>query len=150
MPRFRSLKNAGSGTGPAKEACPRGPADKAPGEEAGLVTVDIASDVATMATRATRSDAMSMVGIRELKNQLTRYLRRVKQGEEIVVTERGRPVAVIHRIRCDDPVASLEARLAGLALEGLVTLPTSKPLKKVRSIKVKGPAISKSILEDRR
>ena len=33
------------------------------------------------------------VGIRELRAGLSRYVERVKQGEEIVVTEHGRPVA---------------------------------------------------------
>ena len=38
-----------------------------------------------------RGDAT--VGVRELKNQLSRYLDRVKAGEEITVTDRGRPIA---------------------------------------------------------
>ena len=46
--------------------------------------------------------------------------------------------------------ASLEARLARLAAQGVVTLPTHKPLKRVRPVKVSGPPISKTILEDRR
>lgn len=33
------------------------------------------------------------VGIRELRSQLSRYVERVKGGEELVVTEHGRPVA---------------------------------------------------------
>lgn len=33
------------------------------------------------------------VGIRELRAGLSRYVERVKQGEEIVVTEHGKPVA---------------------------------------------------------
>lgn len=33
------------------------------------------------------------VGIREVKNGLSRYLRRVKTGETITITERGVPVA---------------------------------------------------------
>lgn len=33
------------------------------------------------------------VGVRDLKNQLSYYLRRVGDGEEIVVTDRGRPIA---------------------------------------------------------
>ena len=33
------------------------------------------------------------VGIRELRAGLSRYVERVKCGEEIVVTERGKPVA---------------------------------------------------------
>ena len=92
---------------------------------------------------------MSTVGIKELKNRLTQYLRRTKSGQEVVVTERGKPIALIKPIESVERTASLEARLAGLAAEGLVTLPTLKPLKKLRLIKVSGPAISKTILEDR-
>lgn len=33
------------------------------------------------------------VGVRELKNNLSRYLDRVRLGEDVIVTERGRPVA---------------------------------------------------------
>jgi prevent-host-death family protein len=36
-----------------------------------------------------------MVGIRELRQNLSRYLRRVVAGERLVVTERRRPVAVL-------------------------------------------------------
>lgn len=36
---------------------------------------------------------MITVGVRALKNRLSEYLRRVKAGERIVVTERGVPVA---------------------------------------------------------
>jgi prevent-host-death family protein len=35
------------------------------------------------------------VGIRELRQDLSRYLRRVRKGERLVVTERGRPLAVL-------------------------------------------------------
>jgi prevent-host-death family protein len=70
---------------------------------------------------------MSTVGVRELKNSLTRYLRRTKQGEEVIVTERGNPIALIQPIKRADKAVSLEAKLARLAAEGLVTLPTQKP-----------------------
>jgi prevent-host-death family protein len=93
---------------------------------------------------------MSTVGVKELKNRLTQYLRRTKQGEEVVVTERGRPIALIQPIRSAEAPLSLEARLAKLAAQGLVTLPTHKPLRKVRLVKISGRPISKTILEDRR
>jgi len=38
---------------------------------------------------------MSHVRVRELKNHLSRYLKRVQGGEEILITERGRSVARI-------------------------------------------------------
>ena len=90
------------------------------------------------------------VGVRELKNGLTRYLRRAKQGEEIVVTERGRPVAVIQSIGSAGNLSSREARLARLAAEGLLTLPTGPRLKNIRAVRVKGRPLSKVILDERR
>lgn len=35
------------------------------------------------------------VGVRELRQNLSRYLRRVERGERLEVTERGKPVAVL-------------------------------------------------------
>ncbi|HET7869150.1 MAG TPA: type II toxin-antitoxin system prevent-host-death family antitoxin [Actinomycetota bacterium] len=35
------------------------------------------------------------VGVRELRQNLSRYLRRVASGERLVVTERGKAVAVL-------------------------------------------------------
>ncbi len=96
---------------------------------------------------------MATVGVRELKNRLTQYLRRTKQGEEVVVTERGKPIALLQPVEGVTPrrrLVSLEARLARLAAQGLVTLPTRRPLKRVRLVKVSGAPISRTILEDRR
>ncbi len=92
---------------------------------------------------------MSRVGVKELKNRLTQYLRRAKQGEEVIVTERGRPIAIIQAIQSVPLVTSLEGRLAKLAAQGLVTLPTRRPRKGVRPVKVSGLPVSKTILEDR-
>lgn len=36
---------------------------------------------------------MVMVGVAELKARLAKYLRQVKSGNEILITERGSPVA---------------------------------------------------------
>lgn len=93
---------------------------------------------------------MSTVGIKELKNRLTAYLRRTKQGEEVIVTERGKPIALIQRIQAVERAASLEARLARLAAQGLITLPSQSPLKHVRAVKVSGKPVSRIILEERR
>ncbi len=38
---------------------------------------------------------MKAVGVRELRQNLSRYLARIKGGESLVVTERGREVALI-------------------------------------------------------
>lgn len=93
---------------------------------------------------------MGTVGIKQLKNQLTQYLRRTKQGEEIVVTERGKPIAVIQPVGSAKSVVSREARLAQLAAQGKIALPRRKPLKRVRRVKVSGAPLSTVILDDRR
>ena len=38
---------------------------------------------------------MEHVSVRELRQHLSRYLRRVEKGERLVVTERRRPVAML-------------------------------------------------------
>lgn len=40
---------------------------------------------------------MNTAGVRELKNRLSEYLRRIHQGEEIFVTDRGRVVAELRQ-----------------------------------------------------
>lgn len=60
------------------------------------------------------------VGVRDLKTNLSRYLGRVRDGEEVVVTDRGRPVARLI------PVDASTDRLAGLVEAGLVR-PAKEP-----------------------
>jgi prevent-host-death family protein len=55
------------------------------------------------------------VGVRELKSRLSEYLRRVTEGQTVVVTDHGRPVAYI--VPCGQP---LEARLEMMAQAGLL------------------------------
>ncbi len=92
---------------------------------------------------------MSSVGVRELKNRLTHYLRRAMRGEEVIVTDRGKPIALLQPIESARQVRSQEAQLAQLAAQGLLTLPTRKA-SRFRPIRAKGPLASQMILEDRR
>lgn len=45
------------------------------------------------------------VGVRELKQHLSEYLRRVAAGETLQVTDRGVPVARITPVTAGDPLA---------------------------------------------
>jgi prevent-host-death family protein len=93
---------------------------------------------------------MSTVGIKELKNRLTHYLRQVKMGEEIVVTERERPIALLQRIDAAEEPVSIEARLAKAASEGWLTLPRgSRKLSRIRKVKVRGVSAAKTISQER-
>jgi prevent-host-death family protein len=54
---------------------------------------------------------MDSVGVRELRQNLSVYLDRVKAGESLAVTERGHPVAVLTPLRDpDDPLERLRAQ----------------------------------------
>jgi prevent-host-death family protein len=55
--------------------------------------------------------------ISELKAKLSEYIARVKRGEEVLVTERGRPVA---RLVPVSPVAAEDDRIRELVRRGIV------------------------------
>jgi prevent-host-death family protein len=86
---------------------------------------------------------MTEVGVRELKSSLSQYLKRVRRGESIVVTDRGEPIARIIPVGIPEGIAKLMA-------EGRVTWsgkPFRPPEKLVRPRP--GPPFSDYISEDR-
>jgi prevent-host-death family protein len=81
------------------------------------------------------------VGIRELRQNLSVYLERVKAGETLQVTEHGRPVAVLGPLR--DGVDVLER----LRAEGRITPARGSLDDLPPPIKVDDPDISRRIRE---
>jgi prevent-host-death family protein len=67
---------------------------------------------------------MKTVGVRELKNRLSEYLRDVRSGEIVLVTDRGEVVAEIAPPGSRAPDPSVPAGLVALAKKGLLTLGT--------------------------
>jgi prevent-host-death family protein len=94
---------------------------------------------------------MEKVGIKELKNKLTHYLKLTRKGDRIIVTDRGAPVAILHGIDGVDTDASVEERLVSLAGKGMVRLP-AEPAKlgPFRPLSIRGKAASAIIIEERR
>lgn len=95
---------------------------------------------------------MVTVGVRELKNRLTYYLRRTRGGERVVVTDRGTPVAVLHEVSQLERDAPAEEYLAAAAAEGTIRLPLPGATLDVHSSPVshKGTAAAEIIVEERR
>lgn len=89
---------------------------------------------------------MSHVGVRELKNGLSRYLKRVQGGEEIIVTERGRSVARIVPAKA----TNLTRALGPLLREGAVRWSGGKPRGASRRPVIQGQTLSEMVLADRR
>jgi prevent-host-death family protein len=69
---------------------------------------------------------MDNVGVRELRQNLSRYLREVKEGESFLVTERGREVARL------SPSGPADSPIARLVAEQGATMPRGDLLTLVR------------------
>ena len=66
---------------------------------------------------------MKAVGLRELKNRLSEYVREVRRGERVLVTDRGEVVAELSPPGEGSAAAArLPAGLHTLSREGLATL----------------------------
>ena len=65
---------------------------------------------------------MKRVGLRELKNHLSKYIRRVRSGHKILVTDRGQVVAELTPPGESPDERGLPPGLLALAREGKVTL----------------------------
>lgn len=86
------------------------------------------------------------VGVRELKTQLSKYLRQVKSGRTIVITEHGKAVG-----RIVPAEQSLEDKLWAMVDAGLAEWNGQrlKPMKPVAKVKA-GHSVAQIIIEDRR
>jgi prevent-host-death family protein len=89
---------------------------------------------------------MTTVGVRELKNKLSHYLRDVKRGRSITITERGQSVAVLMPARTDpDRQVATE-----LVQKGIGSWKGTKPKGTSRHVALKGKPVSQIVLEERR
>lgn len=68
------------------------------------------SDVAASLDPVTLHRGQREVGVRELHDRLSEYLEKVEQGEEIVVTRRGKPIARLSKVDSLRPLEELERR----------------------------------------
>ena len=89
---------------------------------------------------------MVSVGVRELKNRLSHYLARVREGEEIMVTERGKDVAVIRPPERSEVQRAFEK----LRDEGVVHWSGRRPTVPARPVRGRGKLVSDLVIEDRR
>jgi prevent-host-death family protein len=100
------------------------------------------ADVAMVATSLVKAS------IRDLKNRTSELLRRVRAGEHLVVTDRGRPIAELAPIR--PAQLQPEDRLARLAARGDILLPRGRGLDPVVPVRRRrGRPVADTLLADR-
>lgn len=89
------------------------------------------------------------LGLREANQQFSKAIRAVRAGKEVVLTERGQPIAVIKPISSEN---AEQATLRAMADEGLIR-PAARsgptPAPRWRPVKVQGKPLSQTIIDDR-
>lgn len=89
---------------------------------------------------------METIGIRNLKENLGHYMRRVKTGERIIVTDRKKEIAIIM------PLANKtnEEKIYKLIQRGMACWSGGKPQGMPVRIASKGKSVADAVIEDRR
>jgi len=89
------------------------------------------------------------LGLREANQQFSKAIKAVRAGKEVILTERGHPIAVIKPLKEED---AQEAALREMADEGLIRPATRRsptPAPRWRPVTVKGKPLSETVIEDR-
>ena len=85
------------------------------------------------------------IGIRELKARLSTYLRRVRAGETIIITDRGKPVGRIVPVKQSIHIQLETLRAAGLISWNGESLSPLAPVAQIRGRKT----VADILVEDR-
>ena len=89
---------------------------------------------------------MTSVGVRELKGQLSRYLKRVKGGERLAITERGKLIAILSA----PAGCAADLQVETMLREGIASWDGGKPAGASRPATLAGPSVADAVIEDRR
>jgi len=87
------------------------------------------------------------MGLREANQKFSKAIREVKAGRQVVLTERGKPIAVIQPIR---PPASKEAALQQLRDSGVLRgARIARPMVGWKPVKLAGASIVETLRKER-
>ncbi len=86
---------------------------------------------------------MEVVGIRGLKTHLSSYITKVRKGERIIVTDRGKEVAELI------PVSKERQLVKKLVEKGQASWDGEKPVG-LTGVTIQGKPLSDTVLEERR
>ena len=89
------------------------------------------------------------LGLREANQQFSKAMKEVRAGREVILTERGKPIAVIKPL---SQAKTVEAAIQRLEAEGILRSgsKSGKPMPVWRSpVRIKGKSVSQTISEER-
>lgn len=87
------------------------------------------------------------LGLREANQHFSRMVRTIKRGEEVILTERGRPIAVVTPLGAE---TAANVRLERLAKAGLIRLPLRPgKTRRAKPVRAAGKRASQIVKEER-
>ena len=86
---------------------------------------------------------MISVGVKELKAKLSSFIAKAREGEEIVITDHGKDVALL------TPLSRERRAVKSLMDQGMAKWTGGKP-KGLTGIQIKGKPLAHTVIEDRR
>lgn len=84
------------------------------------------------------------IGLREANLHFSKYIQHVRNGEQIILTERGAPIAVIKPL--DSSAGSLEEKMQTLEARGLLRRASKGNLKLPRPVRIRGKTLSEFVV----
>ncbi len=89
---------------------------------------------------------MERIGIRDLKENMSRYMKKIKTGEKIIVTDRKKEVAIIMPLGQKTGEDDLYQLIQSGAASWSGGVPEGMPTRIIS----KGKSVSSAVVEDRR
>lgn len=87
------------------------------------------------------------MGLREANQKFSKAIRAVREGEQVILTERGKPIAVISPLRGK---GSVDSTIRKLEQSGLLRPAAKhKPLPPWKARRISGKPLSSTVQEDR-
>jgi len=93
---------------------------------------------------------MKAVAVKELKNRLSSYLREVREGEVVLVTDRGRVVAELRQPSSGTPLTAHDRAVERLCAEGVLVAGLPQDARAYRASPLRRAAASADLLDAER
>lgn len=93
---------------------------------------------------------MKAVAVKELKNRLSSYLREVKGGEVVLVTDRGQVVAELRQPTKGTPLSAHDQAVERLCAQGVLVAGLPQDARAYRRSPLRRPVTSKDLLDAER
>ncbi len=93
---------------------------------------------------------MKAVAVKELKNRLSSYLREVRNGEVVLVTDRGKVVAELRQPTSGVPLGAHDRALERLRAEGVLVIGLPQDARAYRPSPLRRAVVSGDLLDAER